>query len=96
MAEHSGDRHNRLMGLKGGAKTGLIAGLALVILGWIVAGVIELIIASVPPAWSDWIPEQIVDLILSDWWMVIILASFTAVGAIFGAVTPGRYHPAGR
>jgi hypothetical protein len=92
MAPHTSDRHNRLTGLKAGTKTGFVAGVALVILGWIIAGVIELLIARVPPAWSAWFPEQVVDFIVSDWWMIVILVSFTAVGAIFGALTPGRYN----
>lgn len=96
MAQYISDRHNRFTGLRGGAKTGFVAGVALVIVGWIAAGFIELLIGWVPPASSDWFPQQIVDLVLSDWWMVIILASFTTMGAIFGAVTPARYHPAGR
>jgi hypothetical protein len=92
MAQHIGDRHDRFAGLKGGTKTGFVAGAALVILGWIAAGVIELLIGWAPPGWSAWFPAQIVDTLLSDWWMIVIIVSFTAAGAIFGAFTPGRHQ----
>jgi hypothetical protein len=90
MAQHTSDRGLRPGNLKGGAKMGFVAGAAVVVLGWIAAGVINLLLAGLS-VWPNWFPDEIVDLILTDWWMITIIASFTSAGALFGALAPRRY-----
>ena len=68
-----------------GAATGFVIGVVFTLLSFISAGVIKLLITWDTGIWPEWFPGFIPDFILSGWWVVIIIVTFTVAGAIAGS-----------
>lgn len=83
-------RSRLLSSLMTGAGVGFVAGVAFALVTFIVAGILKDAITYHTGVWPDWFPGQIPDFILSEWWFIIIVVSFTAVGAIVGSRGPRR------
>lgn len=91
MAADDSSREKRVIGLKTGTKTGFIAGVGFAIITWLAAGILKGVVTEFTNVWPDWFPGHIVDFVLSGLWVVIIIVSFTAVGALVGFLVPKRY-----
>lgn len=92
MVEENDKRRKQSVGLKSGAKVGFLSGIGFTIISWLAAGVLKGVITNFSGVWPDWFPGHIVDAILSVWWVIVILVSFTAAGALIGALMPRRYE----
>lgn len=80
------------MGLKGGARTGLIAGAALSFFVWFAAAMLKGLITDFKGIWPEWFPGYIVDFILSGTSIVILVLFCLLVGAVVGLLRPDRYE----
>jgi hypothetical protein len=73
-----------------GVVTGFAIGVAFTLLSWIFAGVLKLLLTWDTGIWPDGFPGYIPDFILSRWWAIIIIVTFTMAGAIAGLLLRRR------
>jgi hypothetical protein len=73
-----------------GVVTGFVIGFAFTLLSWIFAGVIKVLLTWDTGIWPDGFPGHIPDFILSGLWALIIIVTFTVVGAIAGLLMRRR------
>ena len=86
------EKNPRLMGLRSGAKVGLVSGAAVTFFAWFAASLLKGLITDFTGVWPDWFPGHIVDLFLSRWWIVIAIVSCMVAGALVGAIRQRRYE----
>lgn len=91
MAANDDSAGRRRIGLKTGARTGVVAGVGFAILSWLAAGILKGVITVFTGVWPEWFPGHIVDFVLSGWWVIIVIVTFTAAGALVGLLEPRRY-----
>jgi hypothetical protein len=73
-----------------GAVIGFVIGVAVTLFSWIFAGVIKLLLTWDTGIWPDAFPGHIPDFMLSGLWAIIIIVTFTVVGAIAGSIMRRR------
>lgn len=69
-----------------GAATGFVIGLAFTFISWIMTGVFKLLLCWDTGVWPNGFPGHIPDFILSGFWAIIIILTFTVAGAIAGFI----------
>jgi uncharacterized membrane protein YoaT (DUF817 family) len=93
MADEFRSEKMRLVGLKTGAKVGLVTGVSIGFFTWFAAAMLKGLITDFTGIWPEsFAGAPIVDFILSRWWIVLVVLSFTAVGALVGVIRQRRYE----
>jgi hypothetical protein len=69
-----------------GARSGFIIGVAFALVSWITVAILKDLVTYHTGIWPDWFPGSIPDFILSRWWVIIVIVTFTVAGAIVGSL----------
>jgi len=93
MANDFRDKNMLVTGLRTGAKFGFVTGVGITLLTLFAAGLLKGLITDFTGEWPEWFGGgSTVDFVLSGTWIAIIMLSFTAGGAIVGALRRTRYE----